>query len=383
MTTSTPVGSAPPAPRPRRPLVRTRLTIATAVVVALTAAGLTLLHRDDGGTTPDHDASVSPTGASSVVASTPAPAPSSRTTPSSAFRFQPVWPFASVADAVAWQAQARTNGSQSWRLDPAEVAVAFASQHLAYAEVNRVTSREVTSEEAWIGVAASPPEGRAVSAAVLHLARIGQGALNERPWEVVGSRDTLLTLTAPRYGATVGTTLVAGGRITGVDESLVVQVRDRDGALLARSRSISVGGQRTPWQVPLVLPATTAGVVTIAVSTGGHLTEVEKFAITAVVVHPGAITFATASAALAAATTGGSYVGDCDRLGSLAGVRNPVCSRFVTSADGRSLYRLGFVNTDAGCFVVLGAQGARWILIEPALDGAHVPPALGGPIAEP
>ena len=41
------------------------------------------------------------------------------------------------------------------------------------------------------------------------------------------------------------------------------------------------------------------------------------------------------------------------------------------------------MNTDAGCFVVLGAQGARWILIEPALDGAHVPPALGGPIAEP
>jgi hypothetical protein len=311
---------------------------------------------------------------------------SSPSTPSTTFRFQPLWPFASVTDAAAWQTESLSNGSQPWRLDAAQTALTFASTHLGYTEMNRVTSRQIVGDEAWIGVAGTPPEGRTVSAAVLHLARIGVGPLDGRPWEVVGSRDTLLTLTTPRYGSVVGHTIVVGGRISGVDESLVIQVRDRAGTVLARKQGIPAGGVETPWQVTLTLPSGSAGLVTIAVSTGGHIADVEKFAITAVTVRAGATaatSYPTAEAALAAATTNGSYQGDCDRLGSLAGVTDPVCSRFVASAAGRSLYRLGFVNTDAGCFVILGNPSpGRWSIIDPWVAGPDVPSDLGGPIPE-
>ncbi len=310
---------------------------------------------------------------------------SSVSTPSTAFPFQPLWPFASVGDAASWQAEGSTDGSQAWRRDPARTALRFAATHLGYREMNRVTSREITGEEAWIGVAGTPPEGRTVSAAVLHLARIGVGPLDERPWEVVGSRDTLLTLTTPRYGSVVGRTIVVGGRISGVDESLVVQVLDRAGTVLTRKDRIPAGGVETPWQVTLVVPSSAAGLVTIAVSTGGHIADVEKFAITAVTIRAdatAATSYPTAEAALAAATTNGSYQGDCDNLGSLAGVSDPVCSRFVTSAAGRSLYRLGFVNTDAGCFVILGRAAARWTIVDPWVAGPDVPSDLGGPIPE-
>lgn len=382
MTASTPVRITPP-PVPGRSHPWRWTALAALVVLALVAGGIMLLRGDAAdpapGASPSALPSSLPSGAVSVT-------PNSVSSLSTAFRFQPLWPFASVADAAAWQAEGSTDGSQAWRLDPARTALRFAATHLRYREMNRVTSREIAGEEAWIGVAGTPPEGRTVSAAVLHLARIGVGPLADRPWEVVGSRDTLLTLTTPRYGSVVGSTIVVGGRISGVDESLVVQVLDRAGTVLTRKDRIPAGGVETPWQVTLVVPSSAAGLVTIAVSTGGHIADVEKFAITAVTIRAdatAATSYPTAEAALAAATTNGSYQGDCDHLGSLAGVSDPVCSRFVTSAAGRSLYRLGFVNTDAGCFVILGnASPGHWTIVDPWVAGPDVPTDLGGPIPE-
>lgn len=67
------------------------------------------------------------------------------------------------------------------------------------------------------------PNGQPVSSAVLHLVRFGSGT--DTPWEVVGTQDTTLTLTTPAYGVTVRSSVTVGGLITGVDESLRVQIR--------------------------------------------------------------------------------------------------------------------------------------------------------------
>ncbi|MFC7110314.1 hypothetical protein ACFQQB_63945 [Nonomuraea rubra] len=64
---------------------------------------------------------------------------------------------------------------------------------------------------------------RPLVAAVVHLMRYGQG--DDAPWEVVGTDDTTLSLTRPAYGASAGSPLTVGGRVTGVDESIRIQVR--------------------------------------------------------------------------------------------------------------------------------------------------------------
>jgi hypothetical protein len=75
--------------------------------------------------------------------------------------------------------------------------------------------------------------------------------------------------------------LTVGGRITGVDESLHVQVLGLgSGRPLGEVQGIPAGGQDQPWSVKLPYRTSKAKVITVAVSTGGHLYDVEAFAIT-------------------------------------------------------------------------------------------------------
>jgi hypothetical protein len=100
---------------------------------------------------------------------------------------------------------------------------------------------------------------------------------------VVGTKDTTLTLTQPRYGATARSPMTVGGRITGVDESIRVQVRQPSTASpLGESAGIPAGGQSTPWSVRVPFHGATAPALTVVASTGGHVVDVEQFAITAV-----------------------------------------------------------------------------------------------------
>ena len=93
--------------------------------------------------------------------------------------------------------------------------------------------------------------------------------------------DPELTLSLPPYGSTVGTRLTVGGLISGVDEALAVQVRSLSGGLIGSVAGVPAGGQQQPWRISLTLtPA--SGPAIVAVSTGGHLRTVERFAITAV-----------------------------------------------------------------------------------------------------
>lgn len=207
-------------------------------------------------------------------------APPTRTTPQTGFGFQPLWPFADEAEAIAWQQQG--GGSQPWHLDPAQTALGFA-QSLGFTGIDRTTSQQIVNDEAWIGVGFALPNGNPSTAAVVHLARIGTGA--NAPWEVVGTRDDTLTLDTPRYGSTVTSPVSVGGLITGVDESLIVTVH-RAGAEqpLGKAAPLPAGGEKQPWSTQVSYTGAPAGtVLTIVVSTGGHVADVERFAITGVV----------------------------------------------------------------------------------------------------
>jgi hypothetical protein len=255
--------------------------VAGLVLLGAVGAGVAVLVVDQGGggqgggTSPSASAvppSATPSAPVSPSASEPAPAP--------AFAFQPLWPFASAAAAAAWQQEYRTGGHQPWHLDPATTALTFARDYLGYTDLDRTTRRAVAGSQAWIGVGAARPDGTAGTAAVVHLARIGTG--RDTPWEVVGTRDSTLSLTTPAYGSSVSPPVTVGGRVTGVDESLVVQVRSLSGGLLARSTPIPAGGNQTPWSVPVGFTAPPGTVLTLAVSTGGHVAAVERFAVTGV-----------------------------------------------------------------------------------------------------
>jgi hypothetical protein len=267
--------------RPPEQRIRSDRRFITWIAVAVLAlvaggAGLALLLNRETET-------ASPGGAP-PSASAPAQASLPSATPSgpgeaAAFPFQPLWPFAGPADAAAWQQAYRTSGHQPWHLDPAATALAFARDHLGHTDLDRTTSRTVTGFQAWIGVGAARPDGATGTAAVVHLARLGAGG--DAPWAVVGTRDSTLSLTTPAYGSAVSSPVTVGGRITGVDESLTVQVRNRQSRLLGRSVGIPAGGDGTPWSAQVAYSAPAGTLLTVAVSTGGHVAAVERFAVTA------------------------------------------------------------------------------------------------------
>jgi hypothetical protein len=197
------------------------------------------------------------------------------------FGYPPLWPFGSQAEVDAWRQQYETQGSQPWHLDADATALAFTTGYLGFTEVDQVVGRDVRDREAWISVGYDAGSGPA-TAAVVHLVRFGPG--DDAPWEVVGTRDTDLTLETPSYASNVSSPVTVGGRITGVDECLVVQVRQlsSSGPIGKSPQCLPAGGQDTPWQTTVSFSGATAPALTIVVSTGGHVQGVERFAITAV-----------------------------------------------------------------------------------------------------
>jgi hypothetical protein len=116
-------------------------------------------------------------------------------------------------------------------------------------------------------------------AGTLHLLRFG--AERDAPWEVVGTDDTTLSLTTPSYGAKVTSPITVGGKIIGVDENIVVVVRQLGSAApVGNAAGVPAGGQAQPWSTTVQFTVPHAGALTIVARTGGHLQGVERFAIT-------------------------------------------------------------------------------------------------------
>jgi hypothetical protein len=197
------------------------------------------------------------------------------------FRYQALWPFGSEQDAAVWQQAYRKSGSQPWHLDAAQTALSFTTGFLGFNEVNTVVARNVRGDDATVTVGYRTGTTTPSVAAVLHLRRIGQG--QDAPWEVVGSRDTTLTLDRPGYGSVAASPLKVGGRITGVDEAIRVEVRQRSSnSVLGSYCCVPAGGERSPWSATVPFRGATDGVLVVVASTGGHYQGVEQFAITAV-----------------------------------------------------------------------------------------------------
>ncbi|MEV0829922.1 hypothetical protein [Nonomuraea rubra] len=200
--------------------------------------------------------------------------------------YQPVWPFGNLAEVRAWQRAHDRSGKDAWHLDPGKTALRFTRDLLRFKEINVEVGRSVQGRHARVKVGyRSSESGRPAVAAVVHLVRFGDG--EDAPWEVVGTDDEHLSLTTPAYGSAVRFPVTVGGKIRGVDESLRVQALRRHPArVLGSSCCEPAGGLGTaqPWRVELKLSskAKRGEVLTLVVWTGGHVADVERFAITAV-----------------------------------------------------------------------------------------------------
>jgi hypothetical protein len=209
----------------------------------------------------------------------PALADPTDTTTVDGFTYQPLWPFASQEEADRWLREGAADGDAPWHANPATTALLFAQDYLGFTEIDRTTSVTEHVDEAWVGVGYLLPSGESTTAATIHLARFGTAP--DAPWEVVGSRDDALTLSTPPYGSTVGTVIVAGGTITGVDESLHLQVRQStQDDVLGDYCCLSAGGESRPWSATLSTSPPQPGALTLVVWTGGHVADVEQFAVT-------------------------------------------------------------------------------------------------------
>jgi hypothetical protein len=190
-----------------------------------------------------------------------------------------LWPFTGEGEVTAWQRAFRDGGHQPWHLEAAATAVGFAG-YLGYTGIDRALRSTVDGDDAHVVVGFRLPDGRPQAAADVHLVKVGAGP--DAPWEVVGTRDSTLTLARPGYGSTVTSPMVVGGRITGVDERVVVTLHARTGDLHATPASVAAGGQRTRWSVPITFNAGRGTVLTVAAAAGGHVAPVERFAVTGV-----------------------------------------------------------------------------------------------------
>jgi hypothetical protein len=216
-----------------------------------------------------------PTGPQRTASPTPSTSASART-----FAYQPLWPFAAAAEAAAWQRTYRAGGQQPWHLDAEQTALSFTTGFLGFTEINKAASRSLRDDDARIAVGYQTGTGSLSVAAVIHLVRFGQGP--DAPWEVVGTVDTTLTLTQPRYGATAVSPLTVGGQITGVDESIRVEVRQPSSEQPIGTYCCQpAGGDRQPWSAQVRFQGATATALTVVASTAGQLHPIDRFAITA------------------------------------------------------------------------------------------------------
>src|SRR3954451_21924366 len=232
----------------------------------LTGNDDTRLHQDP----PPPGASAGPT-ETPTVTPTPAPGPVVQTLTLPAGL--PLWPFADGAAAA--------RGASTAIGSPASVALHFTRDQLGFKDNDLAlgTTYSADRQQAWVNIGFHTEGTRTSTAAVVHLARWS----NDGPWEVVGTRDSTLTLTSPSYGAKDASPVSVGGKISGVDESIRVAVhRSSSSQPLGVACCVAAGGDKSPWSETVSYKSTSSAVLTIVASTGGHLIEHERWALTAI-----------------------------------------------------------------------------------------------------
>jgi hypothetical protein len=252
-------------------------------VLTAAACSLVLASACSSNSPPGHAAATSspPPAAASGATAGPAPAATAPGPPPVRFSYQPLFPFADLADAHAWQVSYASGGHQPWHLSAALTALSFTQGYLGFRDIDRVARQTSGGGDARVTVGFLLPNGHTSSAAIIHLIKYGSGRY--APWEVVGTDDTTLTLDTPGYGSGVSSPVTVGGKVTGVDENLLVEAHLLGSAFPVGTYCCGpAGGDASPWSLPVAFHAATGQVITIVVHTGGHIAAVERFAVTSV-----------------------------------------------------------------------------------------------------
>jgi hypothetical protein len=208
------------------------------------------------------------------------PTPVTPTASPSAFPYQPLWPFDAQHEADRWLSDPVARAEDRWHAEAAATALRFTQSFLGFTEIDRTIHVDDQGGEALVSVGYTSPSGKDATAATIHLVRFGTAP--DAPWEVVGTRDTVLTLDTPAYGSTVaGSVVEAGGTITGVDECLHLEVRQRPlQRLLGEFSCLMTGGEGRRWSAQVTMTGAQPGAVTLVAWTGGHSARIERFAVT-------------------------------------------------------------------------------------------------------
>jgi hypothetical protein len=193
--------------------------------------------------------------------------------------YSPLWPFSTTAEVAQWQDAGR-NDTQ-WHLDAETTALFFTANYLGFTDINQVVSSDIGPREAKVTVGYRADLAQPAPAAVVHLFRYGDG--EQAPWEVVGTIDSTFSVTAPAPGTPVTSPVRVAGRITGVDESIHVQVREPTlPQPIGDACCLAAGGENTPWTTSVKIQGASKATLTIVAATGGHAADVERFAVTGV-----------------------------------------------------------------------------------------------------
>ena len=252
--------------------MRVGLSAATATV-----AGLLLVGCGTSGPT-------GTTTSAPPASTTSAPPPSSTTQPSvpaGLGPYQGLWPFRTAGEVAAWEEAYRAEGSDAWHLQAGATALRFTTSFLGFADIDAVLGTVTNGTGGHVTVGFRPSSSRSSPSAVVHLVRWGSGST--APWEVVGTDDATFTTTIPAYGARASSPLRVGGEITGVDESIRVEVRQASSAApLGSFCCMPAGGTGTPWSASVSYSGATDPVLTVVAVTGGHVQAHERFTVTAV-----------------------------------------------------------------------------------------------------
>lgn len=172
---------------------------------------------------------------------------------------------------LALGATAVTANAGTAATDADTAALEFTTDYLGFTEIDQVKSHDVGETEAWVTVGYD--EG---VSATLHLTRPDADA----DWKVVGTKDDGFSITSPADGDPISSPLEVEGRISGVDESIVVDVRQPSSEEpLGTVGGIPAGGEDSPWSATVEFSGATDPELHVVASTGGHIQTVERFTV--------------------------------------------------------------------------------------------------------
>jgi hypothetical protein len=196
--------------------------------------------------------SPSPSALPGTTSPSPSPSPSVSPSPSASprqgilsveYTGPAIWPFRSTQEADAW----RGSGTKPWADDPIETARHFVSDYLKLSGVTASIPSSFPAPADQRATVQLTADGRSVGRVQLAAYR------PEGPWTVVTVGGTDLTITSPATNARITSPQRVTGRVTGVDESIRLDLITFSGLVIGTS--FAPAGSEVPWEGELTWTA--------------------------------------------------------------------------------------------------------------------------------